>query len=68
MKTYYVTFTYNGEKYAVACEDAFEANVARSSAKYCFGNVSLKKRISKDEKLMTAEEFDAITGEIIYSK
>lgn len=68
MKTYYVTFNHNGEKYAVACEDAFEANVARSSAKYCFGNVSLKKRISKDEKLMTAEEFDAITDEIIYSK
>ena len=68
MKPYYVTLNHNGEKYAVACEDAFEANVARISAKYCFGNVSLKKRISKDEKLMAAEEFDDITNEIIYSK
>lgn len=68
MKKYYITFSHNGEKYAVACEDAFEANIARSSAKYCFGNVSLKKRISKDDKLMTTDEFDAITNEIIYSK
>lgn len=68
MKKYYITFSHNGEKYAVACEDAFEANIARNSAKYCFGNVSLKKRISKDDKLMTTEEFDAITNEIIYSK
>lgn len=68
MKKYYITFSHNGEKYAVACEDAFEANIARSSAKYCFGNVSLKKRISKDDKQMTTEEFDAITNEIIYSK
>lgn len=64
----YIEFTHKGERFAVCCEDATDANIVRSSANYCFGNTRIKKRIDKNVRLMTLEEFDSITDEIVYSE
>ena len=64
----YIEFTHKGERFAVCCEDATDANIVRSTANYCFGNTRIKKRIDKNVRLMTLEEFDSITDEIVYSE
>lgn len=64
----YIEFTHKGERFAVGCEDAVDANIVRSTANYCFGNTRIKKRIDKNVRLMTLEEFDSITDEIVYSE
>ena len=62
----YLEFTHNEQKFAVVCEDSIDAGILGDCAKYCFENVSIKKRLSKDAKMMSIEEFDQITDEIIY--
>ena len=68
MKTYYVTFTYQAERFAVSCEDLIDASMVKNHATGCFKDIVVKTRKRADEKLMSIEEFDAITDEIIYSK
>lgn len=64
----YIEFIHKGERVAVCCEDAMDANLVRNTASYCFGNTRIKRRIEKNVRLMTMEEFDSITDEIVYSK
>lgn len=62
----YLEFTYNGRKFAVVCEDSIDAGILGDCAKYCFNDVRIKKRVGKDVEMMSIEDFDSITDEIIY--
>lgn len=64
----YIEFTHKGERFAVCCEDAIDANLVRSTASYCFGNTRIKSRIEKNVRIMTMEEFASITDEIVYNE
>lgn len=66
----YITFSYEGCRYAVGCQDASEANVAYSTARCCFerASINFSGRIGKNVVKLSEEEFSQMADDIIYNE